>query len=81
MSSITSAIWSSRAAPPEAEDRLLMLVDRLEALVAKLEGEVARIGKRLDNLENWMCVLVGIQITTLVAVIIVTELLISSSAN
>ena len=45
------------------------MTDGVEARVARLEGEVAHIAKRLDNLENWMRVIVGLQVTTLVAVI------------
>lgn len=45
------------------------MTDGLEARVARVEGEVSHIAKRLDNLENWMRVLVGLQVTTLIAVI------------
>lgn len=43
------------------------MMDGLEARVARLEGEVSHIVKRLDNLEHWMRVLVGLQVTALIA--------------
>ena len=45
------------------------MTDGLEAWVARLEGEVAHIVKRLDSIEQWQRVIVGLQVTTLIAVI------------
>ena len=39
----------------------------LEARVARLEGEVSHIAKRLDSLDNWVRVLVGLQVTAMLA--------------
>ena len=39
----------------------------LEARVARLEGEVSHIVRRLDNLEHWMRVLIGLQVTAILA--------------
>ena len=54
-----------------------MLVDGLEARVARLEGEVSQIVKRLDGIDNWLRVIVGIQITTLVALITATAIIVN----
>ena len=43
------------------------MTDGLEARVARLEGEVTHIAKRLDSLDNWMRVLVGLQVTAILA--------------
>ncbi len=47
----------------------VIITDGLEARVARLEGVVAEMSKRLDSIENWQRVIVGLQITTIVAVI------------
>lgn len=45
------------------------MMDGLEARVAKVEGEVSHIARRLDSVDNWLRVIVGLQVTTLIAVI------------
>ena len=45
------------------------MIDGLEARVAKVEGEVAHIAWRLDSVDNRLRVIVGLQVTTLIAVI------------
>lgn len=45
------------------------MIDGLEARVAKVEGEVAHIARRLDSVDNWLRVIVGLQVTMLIAVI------------
>ncbi len=45
------------------------MIDGLEARVAKVEGEVSHIARRLDSMDNWLRVIVGLQVTTLIAVI------------
>ena len=45
------------------------MTDGLEARVARLEGEVSHIARRLDNLENWMRVLVGLQVIGILATV------------
>ena len=45
------------------------MIDGLEARVARVEGEVSHMARRLDSLDNWLRVVVGLQVTTLVAVI------------
>ena len=41
------------------------------------EGEVAQRAKRMDNLENWMRVLVALQVTTLLSVITATAIIVN----
>ena len=41
----------------------------MEARLAKVEGEVSHIARRLDSVGNWLRVIVGLQATTLIAVI------------
>ena len=43
--------------------------DGLETRVAKVEGEVSHIARRMDNVDNWLRGIVGLQVTTLIAVI------------
>ena len=43
--------------------------ESLESKVGRLEGRVDATDKRLDSIDNWLRVLVLIQIMTLVAVI------------
>ena len=45
------------------------MMDGLEARVAEVEGEVSHIARRLDSVDNWLRVIVGLQVTTLIAVI------------
>ena len=45
------------------------MIEGVEARVAKLEGEMALVVKRLDSMDNWLRVIVGLQVTTLIAVI------------
>ncbi len=45
------------------------MTDGMEARVAKLEGEVSHMARRLDSVDNWLRVIVGLQVTTLIAVI------------
>ena len=45
------------------------MIDGLEARVAKLGGEVSHMARRLDSIDNWLRVIVGLQVTTLIAVI------------
>ena len=45
------------------------MIGGLEARVAKVEGEVSHIARRLDSMDNWLRVIVGLQVTTLIAVI------------
>ena len=39
----------------------------LEARVARLEGEVAHMARRLDSMDNWLRVIVGLQVTTMLS--------------
>lgn len=39
----------------------------LEVRIARLEGEVAHIVKRLDSIDNWLRVIIGLQVTGLIA--------------
>ena len=48
-----------------------MIAEGLEARVARLEGEVSQITKRLGNIDNWLRVLVGLQITTIAGIVAV----------
>lgn len=45
------------------------MIDGLEARVARVESGVAHIARRLDSVDNWLRVIVGLQVTTLIAVI------------
>lgn len=45
------------------------MTDGLEARVAKLEGEMTLVVKRLDSIDNWLRVLVGLQVTAILATI------------
>ena len=55
----------------------MSMTDGLEARVTRLEGEVAQLAKRMDNIENWMRVLVVLQVTTLLAVITATAIIVN----
>lgn len=39
----------------------------LEARVARLEGEVAHMARRMDSMDNWLRVIVGLQVTTMLS--------------
>ena len=43
------------------------VTDGLEARVARLEGEVAHMARRLDSMNNWLRVIVGVQVTTMLS--------------
>ena len=53
------------------------MTEGLEARVACLEGMVAQHTERLNNIENWLRVLVALQVTTLLAVITATAIIVN----
>ena len=47
----------------------MALFEDRDVRLARLEGLVDQHTERLNNIENWLRVIVGLQVTTLVAVI------------
>ena len=43
------------------------MTDGLEARVARLGGEVAHMARRMDSMDNWLRVIVGLQVTTMLS--------------
>ena len=53
------------------------MTEGLEARVARLEGMVDQHTERLSNIENWLRVPVALQVTTLLAVITATAIIVN----
>jgi len=58
-------------------EREKRMTEGLEARVAHLEGMVDQHTERLNNIENWLRVLVALQVTTLLAVITATAIIVN----
>ena len=44
-------------------------IDDRDIRLARLEGEVSQITKRLDSIDNWLRVLVALQITSIAGIV------------